>query len=261
LKYKSAIAFIIILAFIFGSCVTTGFKEFYDSWHDDNYFPIESYLGENEIPQIIAASDLNSKFREVSSNWYWCLGYSGFNGPQLDDSEIKQALTKMCREKKAKLAIYSKEFTDSRVGSIPHTNYHTTYDANGFAHTETTTTYSNYNIERYDFSSYLFVSIPDEYKIAYAPGFSVADLTQEDRDLYKQNTGCLINIVYINSIAYYSNLVHGDIITRINETPIYSSDDYFLVMKKSTIDDTWNMTIIRNGQEKQIKMLYALRAK
>ena len=68
------------LFLIFSSCVTTGFNDFYQPWYEENYFPEDAYLKEQENPEIIQTSDLDSKFREVSSNWYWCIGYSGFNG-------------------------------------------------------------------------------------------------------------------------------------------------------------------------------------
>ena len=261
---KKILFLIIILSFyLLTSCVTSGFKDFYDPWNEESFYPEESYLSENETPEIIKTSDLNTKYREISSNWYWCLGYSGFNGPELDDSEIEQALINLCKQERAKIAIYSKEYTDTRNGvySTPYTNHHTYTDVNGFSRSYSTTSYStsSYSIQRYDFCSYLFVSVPEEYKIIYAPGFSVVDLLQEDRDYYKQNTGGLINFVYINTPAYYLNLVHGDIIIKINENPIYTANDFYEFKKKSTIDDIWNMTIIRNGQEKNVEISYKLK--
>ena len=248
--------------FIFSSCVTTGFNDFYRPWYEENYFPEEAYLKEGETPNIIQTSDLDSKFREISSQWYWCIGYSGFNGAELSNSEIETALNKLSKEKKAKIAIWSKEYTDTRNGvySLPHTNYHSYRNSWGYTSSYTTTTYSthSYSVQRYDFSSYLFVSIPDEYKIIYIPGFSTADLSERDRELYKQNTGCLVNIVYKNTTAYYANLFHGDIITEINGTKIYSSSDFLEFKRKSNIGDKWNMKIVRNGTVKEVDLIYSL---
>ncbi|MCI6187269.1 MAG: PDZ domain-containing protein [Spirochaetia bacterium] len=250
------------LFFLLSSCVTTGFNDFYKPWYEENYFPEESYLKDQEIPEIIQTSDLDSKFREVSSNWYWCIGYSGFNGAELDNSEITQALTNLCNEKKAKIAIWSKEYTDTRNGvySVPQTNYHSYTNSSGYLSSYTTTTYSthSYSVQRYDFSSYLFVSIPDEYKIIYIPGFSTCDLTEHDREIYKQNTGCLINIVYKNTTAYYANLFHGDIITNINGTKILSANDFSEFRKNAEFGDKWKITIVRNGIEKIIELTYTL---
>ncbi|MBR1372904.1 PDZ domain-containing protein, partial [bacterium] len=244
MRKKLSFVGFLLFVFVFISCVTTGFKDFYNPWYEDNYFPANAYLKETETPEVIKTSDLDGKFREISSNWYWCIGYSGFNGAELETSEINEALMNLCKEKKAKIAIWSKEYTDTRnrVYSVPHTNYHTYRNAYGYTSSYTTTSYSthSYSVQRYDFSSYLFVSIPDEYKIIYIPGFSVADLTQQDRDRYKQNTGCFVNIVYKNTVAYYANLFHGDIITKINDKKILSAEDFMDFRKNANLGDVWN---------------------
>ena len=243
-------------------CTTTGFTDFYEPWYEDDFFPESSYLKESETPLVLKTSDINLKFREISSNWFWCMGSSGFNGPTLEDSEITKALTNLCREERAQIAIYSKEYTDTRSGvySTPRTNYHYYTDANGYSRSYTTTSYNttSYSIQRYDFSAYLFISIPEEYKILYIPGFSVGDLSQQDRDKYKQNTGCLVNIVYKDSMAYFANLSYGDIIIEINGQPIYTVNDFFEMKRNSSIGDIWNLLIVRDGQIKKISLTFAL---
>ena len=246
----------------FPSCVTTEFKDFYSPWYEDDYFPTDAYLKVGDSPDIIETSDLNIKFREISSNWYWCIGSSGFNGVELSSSEINTALENLCNEKKAKLAIWSKQYTDTRNGvySVPYSNYYSYINPSGYISSYTKTSYStySYSVKRYDFSSYLFVSIPEEYKIIYIPGFSATDLTESQREVYKQNTGCLINIVYKNIPAYFANLFHGDIIKNINGKDILSADDFFEYKKKSNIGDKWLLTIIRNGTEKKAEVVFEL---
>lgn len=250
------------LIFLLSSCMTTGFKDFYQPWDEEGLLPTEAYLQMTEESSVIKCSDLNSKFREIASNWYWCIGYSGFNGPDLSDHETRQELINLCKEIKAKVAIYSKRYTDTKSGvySTPHNNYHHYTDINGFFRSYITTSYTtnSYSIDRYDFSSYFFVPIPEDYKIMYAPGFSVVDLSQADKDFYKQNTGCLIYIVYNSSPAYFSNLVYGDIITRINNKDIYSANDILELQKISKNGDIWNITILRNGMEKDITVKYGI---
>lgn len=260
---KAKLLSIFIPIFLLTGCLTTtGFKDFYEPWKEEGTYPLESYLNENEIPQIIQTSEINNKFREISSNWYWCIGSSEFNGPELSSSEITKALTQLCLEKKAKLAIWSQRYTDTRNGvySVPHTNYHYYTDANGFRRSYTTTSYSSrsYNIQRYDFYAYLFVKIPDDYRIIYIPGFSVRDLTHTDRENYKQNTGCFINIVYKDTMAYYANLFHGDIITNINGEIIRNTDDFFNIRNNSKLGDVWEITFVRDGLEKKTKLVFGL---
>ena len=248
-------AIVLLVMLILSSCQTTqesirtGFNNYYDAWVEDGFLPEEAYLQENETPEIIQTSDLKTKYREIISNWYWCIGCSGFNGPEYETTKIQEALIAFCKEKRAKIAIYSTTYTDTRNGvySVPYTNYYT--------HTTTYSAFS-YSIKRYDLSSYLFVPIPEEYKILYIPGLSTSNLTQQERDLYKQNTGCFINTVYKNSSAFYANLCYGDIIIAINGKKIFDDDDYMEFVRNSNYGDIWNMTIVRNGFEKEISLIF-----
>jgi S1-C subfamily serine protease len=92
----------------------------------------------------------------------------------------------------------------------------------------------------------------------YAPGFSATDLTQQDRQAFRQNTGCRITVVYENTVAFYANLFPGDIITRINGRDIYTTKDLYEVRSASKIGDTWDMTFVRNGQLYRVVMKYDL---
>ena len=255
-----AISFLLILTL--STCTTTGFRDYYKAFYEENVFSDEAYLREDETPQIIMTSNIDSECREISSNWHLCIGSTGFNGAEMGSTEINAALTSLCKEKKAKIAVWTKAYTNTKNGvySVPQTNYHTYINAYGYTSSYTTTTYTthSYSIDRYDFEAYLFVSIPDEYKNIFAPGISVRDLNQEDRDLYKQNTGCLINVVYKNTPAYFANLAYGDIITAVNGIPMFTAENYINYKKGIGNGDAFELTIVRNGAEKKIKLKYTL---
>lgn len=255
-----AISFFLIL--ILSTCTTTGFRDYYTPFYEGADFPEEAYLREDETPQIIKAANIDSELREISSNWYLCIGSTGFNGAELESVEINAALTSLCKEKKAKIAVWTKSYTNTNNGvySVPHTNYHNYTNANGYTSSYTTTTYSthSYSVDRYDFEAYLFVSIPNSHKDMFAPGISVRDLSQEDRDLYKQNTGCLINVVYKNTPAYFANLSYGDIITAVNGIPMFTAENYVNYKKGIGKGDDFELTIVRNGAEKKIKLKFTL---
>jgi hypothetical protein len=229
--------------FLLTGCVTTGFDDFYKPWHDEGFFPKEAYLKEGQEIKIIKTDNINEKFREIASRWYWCIGSSGFNGSGYDDYEIQAALTKLCKKEKASVAIWAHNFT--------HIDGATSFKTTPF------TAYTSIN-NRYDYSAYLFIPIPYENRHTYTPGIAVSELSHHDREIYKQNTGALINIVYKNTAAYYANLTHGDIITKINGKQIITTEDYFNVADKSHLGDDWTMTIIRNGIEKEVKLVYNL---
>lgn len=250
------------LMLILSACASTGFREYYKPFYDGVIFSEEAYLREGETPQVIKASNIDSELREIASNWYLCIGCSGFNGVEMGSTEINAALTSLCKEKKAKIAVWTKVYTNTKNGvySVPQTNYHTYTNAYGYISSYTTTTYSthSYSVERYDFEAYLFVEIPTNYKDMFAPGISVRELNQEDRDQYKQNTGCLINVVYKNTPAYFANLSYGDIITAVNGIPIFTAENYVNYKKGIGKDDDFELTIVRNGAEKKIKLKFTL---
>ena len=108
----------------------------------------------------------------------------------------------------------------------------------------------------YEQQNKVHLIMPEEYKILYIPGVSTSNLTQQERDLYKQNTGCFINTVYKNSSAFYVNLCYGDIIIAINGKKIFDDDDYMEFVRNSNYGDIWNMTIVRNGFEKEISLIF-----
>lgn len=259
---KKILAFCIFSLLFFSGCATTGFDDFYRPWHDKEYFPEEAYLQNGQEIKIYHVKNVDEEFREVASYWYWCIGYSGFNGSAINNDEINTAIKKLCEKERATIAIWSANYTDTRNGSysVPHINYHYYTNAYGSTSSYTTTSFANYSysIQRYDYSAYLFIRIPQSRRLAYTPGIAVSDLTQHDREFYKQNTGALINIVYKNTTAYYANLIHGDIITNINGKRINSPEDYFDVLEKSKIGDIWNITFVRNGQERHVEIPFKL---
>ena len=146
---KFFVLYIFSLLFFTG-CVTTGFDDFYRPWHDDGYFPNDAYLKDNQEIKIFKVNNIHEKFRDVASRWYWCIGYSGFNGPAITDDEIYIALEKLCKKEKAVMAIWSEEYTDTRNGSysVPQTNYHYYTNAYGSVSTFTTTSYNSYSYSR-----------------------------------------------------------------------------------------------------------------
>lgn len=259
---KKGFLFLIAASIFLSGCVITGFNTSFTPWYEANYFPEASYLKADEEPEIIAVTDLDTKFWELSSDWHRCIGYTQFNGTQFPIEEINASLRDLCKKNGAKIAIWTKDYTGTGISynMVPYTSVHTVVSPFGSVSAYTTTNYTTqtYSTQRFDYCAYLFVSIPEENRIDYAPGFSISNLTNEDRNHYKQNTGCLINTVYNNTPAYYANLFHGDIITDINGTAIHSVDDYLNFIETANIGDTWNITVVRNGMEKTVQVPYRL---
>lgn len=258
------ILFLMVLCFAFFSCVSTssnalsGFQDFYEPFFsDDQLVQYEGLLlkeGEEPFIEQTSPSRFFQRINEIRSLGYWVLGYGGFNGPAYSLSELEQAVVSLCKEKRAVAAVYCYEYTDTKTGSVPHYNGYTTYDRNGYAHYNTITTYSSYSVDRYDYTVYLLIPLPDDYLYSFIPGISVMDLSQSDRSTFKQNSGVIITTVYVDTPAYDANLFADDIIVQINDTRIRTKNDYDSYWYSAHIGDIWNITFIRDGMRRSVEV-------
>lgn len=255
------IIIISLFVFLFWGCATIEYNDRFYPWYKDNPFPPEAYLKDNEEPAIVGPTNLNAKFREITSHWYWCVGQTSFTGRRSSYKRIEERLVNICRKNKLKVAIWDETLADTEHGTItiPHTDYHWLH-AQGQSYSFTTTSYRtySYDIETYAYNAFFFIPIPKKIRMQYAPGFSVTNLTQKDREESKQNTGSLITVVYDKTVAFYANLFPGDIITQINDKTIYTTEDLFKVRDSSKKGDIWNVTFVRNGQLYRVTLKYDL---
>jgi len=222
--------FLIILStIIFSSC--TSFSNFYDSWHDVKELRDVIVLQEGEEPKIRRSSNINDDVNEILSNNYIIIGTTSFNGP---DDDITNSIKRQCRQNGATIALYGKDYTDTRHGV--YTNY------NGGV--------SSYNIRRFDYTIYYFV----QRTFLPALGWRLANLTNEDRRIFQRNTGAIVFVVLKNTSVFYANIVRNDIIVRINEHIINNVDDYWDIYDKLNTGDIIEVEYIRNNRSNIIKI-------
>ena len=255
------IIIISLFAILFWGCAATEYNDRFYPWYKDNVFPPEAYLKDNEEPVIAGPANLNAKFREITSHWYWCVGQTSFSGEYSSYQEVQERLANICRRYKLKIAIWDETLVDTEHETItlPHRDHHSFY-AHGQYHSFTTKSYRTYSfdIDTYAYHAFFFIPIPKKHRMQYAPGFSVTNLTPKDRETFKQNTGSLITVVYDKTVAFYANLFPGDIITQINGKTIYTTKDLFDVRDASKIGDIWDIIFVRNGQLYRVTLRYDL---
>jgi hypothetical protein len=219
---------IIVSIIIFSSCTT--FSNFYDSWHDVKELNNVIVLQEGEEPKIVRSSNINDDVNEILSNNYIIIGTTSFNGP---DDDITNSIKKQCRQNGATIALYGKNYTDTRSGIYRSGNY-----------------YSSYNIRRYDYTVYYFV----QRTFLPALGWRLADLNNEDRRIFQRNTGVIVFVVLKNTSVFYANIVRNDIIVRINEHIINNVDDYWDIYDKLNTGDIIEVEYIRNNKNNIINI-------
>lgn len=255
-KIIRSFIFLILINILFFSCTTTSaVSDFYDEWESVDLISSECKLAENEEPKVFYSSDIVSDIYYLRSNYYYIVGHSSWNGPAKGD-ELKNETISKCKELGAKIALYTWNYTDTRNGtySVPHTNYHSYTDSNGYIRSYTTTTYStnSYSINRYDYDVYFFVPYESWFIAMPKLGVVVRDLDSDDRMNLHRNTGAYIGIVYENSPAFYANLTKGDIITNINGNNILNQNDYYSFNSTVKAGDILQITYFRNGEEHKI---------
>jgi len=179
-------------------------------------------LKNNEEPQIRFTSDLENENFEMLSNYYVCLGTTGFNGISKDD--LRDNIISQCKRIGATMALYSVDYTH--------------------------TTSSGYR--RYDYLIYYFVKFTDDVGF----GINLTDLTVRERQNHKRNTGAVVSIVYKRTPAFYANIFRGDIIVKINDIEILDVDDGILALHYLPKGDTVKIEILRDGKREIIQAKY-----
>lgn len=258
------VVIISLFAILFIGCARSGktYTDPFIPWYQPDRFPQEAFLKDNETPTIINTTDLDAKFREITSHWYWCIGQASFSGRRSSYERVQDRFHNICLMHKTKVAVWKETLVGTKRAtfSVPQTNYHTSITPYGATRSYSTTTFStqSYEVDTYDYSAYFFIPIPQEYRDQYTPGFSAVDLTPQDCAKFRQNTGSLITVVYDKTVAFYANLFPGDIITQINGRPIYTSRDLLEVRNASKKGDMWDMFFVRNGQLYRVQLKYDL---
>jgi hypothetical protein len=226
---------IALLSVFFISCESTPtFSSWYESWIDSSILPDENKLKESDNPRIITTSNIDIEFFEVLSNLYYCIGETSFNGP---DEDYTDDIKTQCRQNGATIALYNKEYTDTRSGISGYGNYIGTY-----------------NIRRYDYTVYYFVPLPSIFAYRLKFGIDAYEIPNNLRQEIERNTGAYANVVYKNTPAFYANIIRGDVIIRINEYDIMGYEEFYYVLDNFDTGDEIEVEYVRRNNNNIVKI-------
>ena len=200
------------------------FSDFYEQWIDVKAEKDLIILKNGEEPRIIRSNNINEDLLEYLSDYYKCIGDTGFNGPY---SDIIDEIKYQCKKNGATLALYSIDYSYTTPGS--------------------------YSIRRYDFKVYYLVKwtgSPSNF------GFKLIDLSATDRRNLEINTGAKVFYIYKYTPAFYANFLKDDIIISINKYKIINADDFYLYYLINTFKEGEEIEIefIRNKQVRKNKI-------
>jgi len=200
------------------------FSDFYEQWIDTKVEKDLITLKNGEEPRIIRSNNIDEDLLEYLSDYYKCIGDTGFNGPYRD---IIDEIKDQCKKNGATVALYSIDYSYTTPGS--------------------------YSIRRYDYTVYYLVKWtgkPNNF------GFALIDLSATDRRNLEINTGAKVYYVYKYTPAFYANFLKDDIIISINKYKITNKDDFFLyyIINDFKTGDEIEIEFIRNKQVRKNKI-------
>lgn len=251
--------YVLLNNFIFAEDHINQWYRFYNAWYTTPPHP-DLCLSDNEKPTMIYTDDIVNTYYEIESEYHTCIGDSTFNGINLTEREFFNDLEALAYYLKTPIVIYSKQYktTETELYSVPHEDWNFFKDGDGKNRTFRNKSYETKTrqIIKYDYYAYFFINQSKLAPLFTKWGCKTENLTVEQRNKYKQNTGAIVKTVYKNTPAYYANLFRNDIIIRVNDFTIM--DGFDLVDAKHFFDSNnitnIKMIVIRDGQEKELHL-------
>lgn len=228
----SAFLFLLLTAGILSACGSP-YSKFYQPIPGiaNSPIPIVPFSGEPTVG--LGSGDVRNDIRTMYEQGYGLIGHSNFVGPAQNQSgAVAQAKTVGA----ARVLIYSK-YRNTVTGSIPitvptaTTSYSSgtvnTFGSGGYGtgmYSGTTTTYGTetteipYSVDKYE-----------QYALFFAPlertglGILTAKLSDAERQALGSNMGAEITAVRIDSPAFKSDILPGDLLLSIGGTSVYDA--------------------------------------
>lgn len=255
---------ILLMMLSFYGCAQNSYENFYQSFWDGKTLPSTESLGPDEQPKVLSSADLHRDIQILRAKKYLVLGYSSFNGGYEDTRNAVEQAKKIG----ASVVLINSKFTNTQTTTsallVPtsqttqHSGTISTLGGSGI-YTGTSTTYGStvmpftISQQRYDQTAFYLAKRKDKFKF----GLELFDLSPELRRELERNTGALIEIVIEDSPAFYSNVIAGDVLIDVDGVPVRNSAHAAKLMQ-GVGDERFSseLTVIRNGEEKLIKVVF-----
>jgi len=263
--------FIIVgITFLIHGCVAPFSKFYNDQTGGVDITAIPTVVLSGGEPKLFRGNKEEDDSLKMLEDGYAMIGYSSFNAGNVDENG---AISQAKKVHASVVIIYSK-YTNTVSGTmpltLPDTQTSTTYgsgnvygsgniygaggsayysgNANYSGSSTTTiygskTTYIPYSVRRNDYLATYWVKLkPPTF------GTHIKDLTTELRQEIGSNKGMLITAVIKDSPAFYADIFRGDVLRKIGNIEIYSSENFQEALKKYQ-GKSINVLIYRNGKE------------
>jgi len=259
----------VVVGLNFIGCTSSGYSEFYKPYNASNIErykqdPNFEFLKKGEEPKIFTSNNLAEDIKVFRRKRLHPIGFSSFNGSMESENEVLAQAKKI----ESVVALYTWKYTNTQTNSgvllMPQTNYHSgsVYGANSYATYSGTSMgtsaipYSNTQ-RRFDQEAVYFIRSLHKLKF----GFALLDIDRNQK-IALGKSGVIVEIIFEDTPAHYSNLLEGDVITKLNQIEIQNVEHINkLLMNYDISNGVANLSVIRNGEERIINILFNGRGK
>ncbi|NCA70503.1 MAG: PDZ domain-containing protein [Sphingobacteriia bacterium] len=206
-------------------------------------------------PQLYRGTDPEQDAVRMFQDGYILIGYSQFNAGRVDEDDA----VRHAKSLHASVVILYSKYTGSVSGVVPLTlpdTSTTTSQVSGIVHGKpysgtvetttygSTTTYMPYTVHRSDYLATYWM------KLSKTPAFGVViiDLTPENKQHIGSNQGMLIYAVIKGSPAFQADLLEGDILRAIGDSPVFDQDTFNRAVDRYQGTET-DVTLFRGTRE------------
>ena len=254
---------IVVLCLGMVGCATSGYQKFYQQYVDIKTFPDLEVLQPKQAPKVYGTDNFDRDIAILRAKKYIVIGASSFNGGYEDTKNA----TAQAKKIGATIVLTNSQYTGTQTSTaalfLP--NNQTTYSSGTvsgdafLSYSGTSTTYGNTivpyttNQRRYDQEAVYLVKTNRKLKF----GVEFKDLTPELRIKLGRNMGVLIDVVFEDTPAFYSNVMVGDVLIAVDGKSVKNGEHAMKLcgeVNKDALSST--LTVIRDGKEQQINVKF-----
>ena len=253
------------LILLLGACGAGSYGSSYHGYLTPEMAADVVMLGDDQEPNLILSSNLDRDVQSYREHNYVVIGESAFNGLQ----ESPKNAVKQAKEVRATHVLVSSAYTNTEsrldydyqdvyrtvfVNRVRTINGKTVNVSEAVTIRDTVTVPYMRQYDNFDQWAVYMVKSLQRHKL----GILMRDLSPQDRENYKRNTGAVIDVVLSNSPAFLADIVQGDVLLAINGHKIYNSADAAAKIQALDVDGTKVvLSMLKNGQEKEITLEFS----
>lgn len=225
---------------LFVAACAGGRQPYYVPYVDPHTLTDVQKLAPGQSPKIHTSSDLDRDVKAAVAKGFRAIGHAPFNG----ELEGKDGLTQQAKNMGAVLVLLKSKQAETMKPPLPPF----APGAPAAAATGTSDNYANTS----EIAVFLVKSVQ---KLKF--GLFLSDLPAQLRSKLGRSTGALVEVVRQNSPAAAANILPGDVVVEIADTPIRDGAHAAEVMRiTNPPDGRCTVKLLRNGAQRSVVLRF-----